>query len=67
MKSLSNATTFDIFQISWRNYKTIRSKALETDKGLMGLIISLTIAFFVVIISSYILAMVYYYFLNKTF
>ncbi len=53
----TNAHRFDF--VGWRAYNEIKKKAMEQKFSMSGLIISLSIAFFVVILSAYILNVIY--------
>lgn len=47
---------FKLGQISWKHYNTIKKKAMEQEFSLSGLVVSLSIAFFIVIIASFFLS-----------
>lgn len=51
---------FDIGHIGWKSYKTIEKKAMEREFSWSGLLISLSVAFFIVIACAQILALVHY-------
>ncbi len=53
------ANTFDFSHIGWKYYNQIKKKAMEQEFSWSGLILSLSIAFFIVIISSIILGLAY--------
>lgn len=46
-------------QISWRYYNKLKKKAMEQEFSWSGLVLSLSIAFFVVIVSAMLLSLVY--------
>ena len=43
---------FNLEHIGWKNYNLIKKKAMEREFSWSGLLISLSIAFFIVIVSS---------------
>ena len=45
--------------INWKQYNIIKKKAMEQEFSWSGLVLSLSIAFFVVIFSAYILSSIY--------
>jgi hypothetical protein len=53
------ANTFDFSHIGWKYYNQIKKKAMEQEFSWSGLILSLSIAFFIVITSSIILGLAY--------
>jgi len=55
------AGAFNFDHIGWKYYNAIRKKAMEQEFSWSGLVISLSIAFFVVVTTAYCLSM-----LNKT-
>ena len=58
--SLANhqANCFNLEHIGWKYYNTIRKKAVEQEFSWSGLLISLSIAFFVVIASASVLSLI---------
>ncbi len=53
MSSVKNqANCFNLEHIGWKNYNTIKKKAMEQEFSWSGLLISLSIAFFIVTISA---------------
>ena len=48
----NQANCFNLEHIGWKNYNTIKKKAMEQEFSWSGLLISLSIAFFIVIISA---------------
>jgi len=53
MSSTKNqADCFNLEHIGWKNYNTIKKKAMEREFSWSGLLISLSIAFFIVTISA---------------
>lgn len=65
MKNLSSASCLDLFHVGWQNYKIIKKRALDSESNHSSLLTSLSIAFFVIISSSYALSSVYYYLLFR--
>ena len=51
--------------IGWKAYKNIKKKAMEQEFSLSGLLISLSIAFFVVLLSAYFLSILHSAIENK--
>jgi len=49
----------DFEHIGWKYYNTIRKKAMEQEFSWSGLLISLSIAFFIVIFTAYVLSFLY--------
>jgi len=45
--------------INWKQYNIIKKKAMEQEFSWSGLVLSLSIAFFIVIFSAYVLSSVY--------
>jgi len=61
-KKMQNITNFQANGLGyggWKYYNTIKKKAMEKEFSWSGLIISLSIAFFIVLIASQILSMIY--------
>ncbi|MEI6596630.1 MAG: hypothetical protein WCL13_00235 [bacterium] len=48
----NQADCFNLEHIGWKSYNTIKKKAMEQEFSWSGLLISLSIAFFIVIISA---------------
>ncbi|MDP2736344.1 MAG: hypothetical protein Q8O59_01000 [bacterium] len=48
----NQADCFNLEQIGWKSYNTIKKKAMEQEFSVSGLLISLSIAFFIVTISA---------------
>ncbi|HAM88213.1 MAG: hypothetical protein US83_C0010G0032 [Candidatus Falkowbacteria bacterium GW2011_GWC2_38_22] len=46
-------------QIGWKYYNSIKKKALESEFSLSGLILSISIAFFIVLITAYSLSLLH--------
>jgi len=46
-------------QISWRYYNKLKKKAMEQEFSWSGLVLSLSIAFFIVIVSAILLSLAY--------
>ncbi len=55
----SNANHWMMGQNSWRYYNKFKKKAMEQEFSWSGLVLSLSIAFFVVIVSAMLLSLVY--------
>jgi hypothetical protein len=53
------ANSFDFSHIGWKYYNQIKKKAMEQEFSWSGLILSLSIAFFIVVTSSVILGLAY--------
>ena len=51
---------FDLGNLGWKYYNSIRKKATEQEFSWSGLIISLSVAFFIVVGSAQILSLAYY-------
>ena len=49
----------DFEHIGWKYYNTIRKKAMEQEFSWSGLVVSLSIAFFIVILAAYLLSVIY--------
>ena len=45
--------------INWKHYNTIKKKAMEQEFSWSGLVLSLSIAFFIVILASFVLSSFY--------
>lgn len=65
MKLNFSANCLDLVHISWKNCKMIKRKAMEESLSPLDLAMNLSIAFFVIIASSYTLSSVYYHLLNR--
>jgi len=48
----NQANCFNLEHIGWKNYNTIKKKAMEQEFSWSGLLISLSIAFFIVTLSA---------------
>jgi len=48
----NQATCFNLEHIGWKSYNSIKKKAMEQEFSWSGLLISLSIAFFVVTVSA---------------
>ena len=59
ISQVSNAQNIDISRIGWRYYNHIKKKAMEQEFSWTGLVLSLSIAFFIVIASSICLSFLY--------
>jgi hypothetical protein len=57
--NLTKANGLDFGHISWRYYNKIKKKAMEREFSWSGLALSLSIAFFIVIISAFCLSILY--------
>jgi len=57
--SNTQASGFGFNHIGWRYYKEIKKKAMEQEFSWSGLLISLSIAFFIVITVSFVLSLTY--------
>ena len=55
----ARANGLDFEHIGWKYYHTIRKKAMEQEFSWSGLLVSLSIAFFIVIASAYFLSLLY--------
>jgi len=55
----NQADYFNLGNIGWKYYNTIKKKAVEQEFSWSGLLISLSIAFFIVIISALFLSFVF--------
>lgn len=55
----NQAACFNLEHIGWKYYNTIKKKAVEQEFSLSGLFISLSIAFFIVIISALFLSFIF--------
>lgn len=55
----NQADCFNLERIGWKYYNTIRKKAVEQEFSWFGLLISLSIAFFIVIISALLLNFIF--------
>ena len=53
------ANAFDLGRISWRSYNIVKKKAMEQEFSWSGLLLSLSIAFFVVVACAQGLSMIY--------
>ena len=53
------ANSLNFEHIGWKTYNSVLKKAVEQEFSTSGLVISLSIAFFIVITSAYILNFVY--------
>jgi hypothetical protein len=53
------AHSIDFGHIGWKYYNKIKKKAMEQEFSWSGLILSLSIAFFIVMISAFLLSAVY--------
>lgn len=61
----NQANYFNLEHIGWKHYNTIIKKAVEQEFSWSGLLISLSIAFFIVIVGSFMLSIVYHSIENK--
>ena|SRR3990167_2518169 len=52
MLNKNQAGCLNLWQTGWKHYNTIRKKAMEQEFSWSGLLISLSIAFFIVVISA---------------
>ena len=59
ISTASNANHWMMGQNSWRYYNKFKKKAMEQEFSWSGLVLSLSIAFFVVMISAMLLSLVY--------
>jgi len=55
----SDYSEIKLSHINWKYYNTVKKKAMEQEFSWSGLVLSLSIAFFVVIFSAYILSSIY--------
>ena len=55
----SHYNDIKLSHIDWKQYNIIKKKAMEQEFSLSGLVLSLSIAFFVVIFSAYVLSGIY--------
>lgn len=55
----ANANSLNFEHIGWKYYKQIKKKAMEQEFSWTGLFLSLSIAFFIVVISSFSLSFLY--------
>jgi len=51
--NLNSANQFDFSRIGWRYYNNIKKKAMEQEFSWSGLLVSLSIAFFIVVFSAF--------------
>lgn len=54
-----SAESFDFKHIGWKYYNSIKKKAMEQEFSWAGLVVSLSIAFFIVITASSVLRLTY--------
>ena len=54
-----HANYFNLEHIGWKYYNTIRKKAMEQEFSWSGLLISLSIAFFIVVVSALLLSFIF--------
>ena len=54
----NQANCYSLEQTGWKYYNTIRKKAVEQEFSWSGLLISLSIAFFVIIVSASVLNLI---------
>ena len=59
ISQVSSANHWMIEQNSWRYYNKLKKKAMEQEFSWSGLVLSLSIAFFVVIVSAMFFSLVY--------
>ena len=59
ISTASSANHWMLEQISWRYYNKLKKKAMEQEFSWSGLVLSLSIAFFVVIVSAILLSLIY--------
>lgn len=55
----NQADCFNLEHIGWKSYNTIKKKAMEQEFSWSGLLISLSIAFFIVTISALLLNFIF--------
>jgi flagellar basal body-associated protein FliL len=55
----NHTNCFNLEHIGWKYYNTIKKKAMEQEFSWSGLLISLSIAFFIVIISAIFLSFIF--------
>jgi hypothetical protein len=58
--SISSLGSIDFGHLGWRYYHNIKKKAMEQEFSWSGLVISLSIAFFIVIVCAYGLNLAYH-------
>ncbi len=63
----SDYSEIKLSHINWKQYNLIKKKAMEQEFSFTGLILSLSIAFFIVIAAAYILSSFYTIFEMKAF
>lgn len=57
--NIDRASQMEFFGFGWRYYNSLKNKAMEREFSWAGLFISLSVAFFVVIVSSFAMSMFY--------
>lgn len=57
--TVSSACDINLYYIGWKYYNSIKKKAMEQEFSWSGLVLSLSIAFFIVISSAFILSCIY--------
>jgi len=59
MSHTNHSGSFQLETISWKSYHNIKKKAMEQEFSMSGLIISLSIAFLIVVATSQALRLIY--------
>ena len=54
----NQANSFNLERIGWKYYNTLRKKAVEQEFSWTGLLISLSTAFFIVVLSAWLLSFI---------
>lgn len=55
----NQAESFNLGQIGWKYYNTIKKKAVEQEFSWSGLLLNLSIAFFIVVTSAFLLSFIF--------
>lgn len=59
VNTISETCDINIYYTGWKYYNSIKKKAMEQEFSWSGLVLSLSIAFFIVISSAFILSCIY--------
>lgn len=59
INTVSGTCDFNLYHTGWKYYNSIKKKAMEQEFSWSGLVLSLSIAFFIVISSAFILNSIY--------
>lgn len=59
INTISTPCDFNLYHMGWKYYNSIKKKAMEQEFSWSGLVLSLSIAFFIVVSSALVLSSIY--------